>query len=53
VAPFRFVLLATVCAVIMCCAGAAQLAGGNRIAATSPSGEIEIRFKSETFPLER
>jgi hypothetical protein len=66
-APFRIVLLATVCMVIMCCGGALQLLGINRIvitdgripaatstlAATSNGATVDARFKSETFPLER
>jgi hypothetical protein len=32
--PSRVVLLATICAVIMCCAGAVQLLGINRIVVT-------------------
>jgi hypothetical protein len=49
VAPFRFVRLATLCAAIMCCAGALHLSeGGNASAATA-----EIHFKSDYFPLER
>jgi hypothetical protein len=63
VAPTRFVLLATICAAIMCCAGAVQLVGINRLVvtdgrigaspATSPSGAVDVHFKSDTFPLER
>jgi hypothetical protein len=49
VAPFRFVRLATLCAVMMCCAGALHLSGGGDASATTP----EVRFKSETFPIER
>jgi hypothetical protein len=66
VAPSRFVLLATVCAAIMCCAGAVQLLGINRIVVTdgrivastsapavsSLSGTGDIAFRSDTFPLE-
>ena len=45
----------------MCCAGAVQLFGLNRVvvtdgrvqAATSLGGAIETAFRSETFPLER
>jgi hypothetical protein len=48
-APFRFVRLATLCALMMCCAGALQLSGGGDASASTP----DIRFKSETFPLER
>ena len=58
---FRIVLVATLCAAIMCCAGAAQLFGINRVvvtdgriqAATSLGGAVETAFRSETFPLER
>jgi hypothetical protein len=49
VAPSRFIQLATLCAAIMCCAGALHLFGGVDASASTP----EIRFKSETFPLER
>jgi hypothetical protein len=49
VAPFRFVRLATLCALLMCCAGAVHLSGGVDASASTP----EIRFKSETFPLDR
>ena len=49
VAPFRFVRLATLCAAIVCCAGALQLSGGGDATASTP----EIRFKSDYFPLER
>jgi hypothetical protein len=63
-APFRTTLLATICAAIMCCAGAVQLLGINRIvvtdggvsatlAAASLGGTVALGFKSETFPLER
>jgi hypothetical protein len=51
----------------MCCAGAVQLIGVNRIvvtdgrihaststlAAASLSGNVDIHFRSETFPLDR
>jgi hypothetical protein len=47
VAPSRFIQLATLCAAIMCCALALHLCGD--ASASTP----EIRFKSETFPLER
>jgi hypothetical protein len=50
VAPFRFVRLATLCAAIMCCAGALHLAGDGNASASTPT---ELRFKSETFPLDR
>jgi hypothetical protein len=67
VASSHFVLLTTICAAIMCCAGTVQLVGINRIvvtdgrieaststlAATSLSGTVDIHFRSETFPLER
>jgi hypothetical protein len=67
VVPSRFVLLATICAAIMCCAGAVQLLGINRIvvtdgrivastsapAVTSLSGTVDTRFRSDTFPLDR
>jgi hypothetical protein len=36
-APTRFVVLATICAAIMCCAGAVQLLGINRIVVTDGS----------------
>ena len=61
--PFRFALLATICAAIMCCAGAVQLIGINRIVVTD--GRIEastvtlaatpgaLGFRSETLPLDR
>lgn len=49
-APFRFIQLATLCAAIMCSAAALQLPDAG-IDASVPS--VEIRFKSETFPLER
>ena len=66
-APFRFVLLATICAAFMCCAASVQLVGINRIvvtdgridasastyAATSLGGTVDIHFRSDTFPLER
>jgi hypothetical protein len=65
VAPSRFVLLATICAAIRCCAGTLQLLGINRIVvtegrinaststlpATSLSGTVGIRFRSERLPL--
>jgi hypothetical protein len=67
VAPLRFVRIATLCAALMCCAGTLQLAGINRLVvtkgridasastlrATSLTGEVDISFRSETFPLER
>jgi hypothetical protein len=37
VSPSRFVLLATICVAIMCCAGAVQLLGINRIVVTDGS----------------
>jgi hypothetical protein len=49
VAPSRFIRLTTLCAAIMCCAGALHLSGGVDASAAAP----EIRFKSETFPLDR
>jgi hypothetical protein len=61
-AHLRIALLATLCAAIMCVAGAVQLFGVNRIvvddgqipaAATSLTGTVDVGFKSETFPLER
>jgi hypothetical protein len=60
--PFRIALLATLCAAIMCVAGAVQLLGVNRIvvddgripaAATSLTGAADIGFKTDYFPLER
>ena len=48
VAHYRFALLATIFALLMCCAGAAQA-----VAATASPGSVAIAFKSETFPLER
>jgi hypothetical protein len=62
-APSRVVLLATICAVIMLCAGAVQLLGIDRIVVTNgaaiapPSlalvGDVDVNFKSDYFPLER
>jgi hypothetical protein len=60
-AHLRIALLATLCAAIMCVAGAVQLFGVNRIvvddgqipAAASLTGTVDVGFKSETFPLER
>ena len=63
---YRFVFLATICAVIMCLAGAMQLHGINRIvvddgrvdasasrpAVTSLGGSVDIHFRSDTFPLD-
>jgi hypothetical protein len=37
VSPSRFVLLATICAAIMCCAAAVQLLGVDRIVVTDGS----------------
>ena len=61
VAPFRIVLLAAICAAIMCCAGAVQVLGINRIvvtdgsigAAASPSDRAPLDLKSESRRLER
>ena len=65
--PARVALLATICTAFMCCAGAVQLAGVDRLARserdlgatvstvadTSGSAAVALRFKSETFPLDR
>lgn len=62
----RLVLLATICAAIMCLAGTMQLFGINRIvvdkgridAAASPpavatlGGSVDITFQSDRFPLD-
>jgi hypothetical protein len=67
VAPSRFVRLTTICAAILCCAGAFELAGINRLvvtegriqaspstlAATSLTGRVDIQFRSDYFPLDR
>ena len=45
VAHYRVLILATICALLMCCAGAVQ--------ASAATGSVTIEFKSETFPLER
>ena len=45
VAHHRVLILATICALLMCCAGAVQ--------ASAATGSVTIAFKSETFPLER
>lgn len=50
-APSRVTLIATICPVSMCCAGAVQLLGINRIVVTG--GAVDVAFKSETFPLEQ
>jgi hypothetical protein len=60
VAPVRIALLATICAAIVCCAGAALLFGIDRVvvddgasaarpavAVTSLSGSVDIAFKSD------
>lgn len=48
--PFRFIQLATLCVALMCSAAVLQVPDtGFGAALPSP----EIRFKSETFPLER
>jgi hypothetical protein len=63
----RVVLLSTICTAFMCCAGAVQLTGVDRLAdaersaaaavstvsGTSGTAAVALRFKSETFPLER
>jgi hypothetical protein len=63
----RVVLLSTLCTALMCCAGAVQLTGVDRLAGTersaaaavstisgtSRTAAVALRFKSETFPLER
>ena len=62
----RFVWLATICALIMCLAGALQLLGMNRIvvddgridasasrpAMTSLSGAVDIHFSTDGFRLD-
>ena len=61
VAPFRIVLLATICAAIMCCAGVVQVFGINRIvvtdgsigAAASVSDRAALDLKSESLWVER
>ena len=55
VAPSRIALLATICTVIMCCAGAIQLLGINRIVVTDGQipAAVAIDFRSDYFPLER
>jgi hypothetical protein len=55
VAPSRIALLATICTVIMCCAGAVQLLGINRIVVTDGQipAAVAIDFRSDYFPLER
>jgi tRNA(Arg) A34 adenosine deaminase TadA len=61
VAPFRIVLLATICAAIMCCAGAVQVLGINRIvvtdgsidAAGSVSDRAALELERESFRRER
>jgi hypothetical protein len=63
----RVVLLSTICTAFVCCAGAVQLTGVDRLAdaersaaaavstvsGTSGAAAVALRFKSETFPLER
>jgi len=61
VAPIRIVLLATICAAIMCCAGVVQVFGMNRIAATegsigaaaSLSNRAALDLNSESLWVER
>jgi hypothetical protein len=50
-APSRVVLLATLCAMIMFCAGLVQLFGMNR--AVVADGSADISFRSDYFPLEQ
>ena len=38
--PARIVLLATLCALLMCCAGAVQVLGINRIVVTDGAGGV-------------
>jgi hypothetical protein len=65
--PTHVALLSTLCTAVVCCAGAVQLAGMGRLEATdrdvrsaistvaerSQAAGVSLRFKSETFPLER
>ena len=61
VAHFRIVLLATICSAIVCCAGAVQVLGINRIvvtdgsigAAASVSDRAALDLKSESLWVER
>ena len=63
----RVVLLSTMCTTFVCCAGGIQLTGVDRLAnaersaaavvstvsSTSGTAAVALRFRSETFPLER